>query len=290
MWQNGEIEDPPALDTFSNARYARPASPDLASTEDSLFCPTCIQNQHVLTESLASYFPPPDDPEYAKYEKEYPQYRKNLEDRYPQICEECEPRVRARIRVTGYAAKTDHLRRLMEQTRGSGIKRSVWGWKHAVAAVGEILWYMGLLGSFSWHLMKAVRTGEEVHGLRHTVSSLSLFQCLQREPIALDTAPDCGQVYNTAAGFALCLSLCSIWWNPRINERLGRNGGRIIGLGEYYKQQVIFLAVRFAAWAVLGITPSFDFDTRTAKAVHSFMLIFTVLVMFCYFLEAIAQS
>lgn len=80
-------------------------------------------NQHLLTQTLASYLPAQTDPQYPLFEKNYPRYRKELEERYPPLCRNCEPRVRERLQVTGYAAKTDHLRRMVEQTRKGQTKR-----------------------------------------------------------------------------------------------------------------------------------------------------------------------
>ena len=256
----------------------RPASPEPPQAEESLFCQTCLKNQHLLTQSLAEYYPSSDHPDYARYEREYPRYRKNLEDRYPQICEQCEPRVRARIQVTGYAAKTDHLRRMMEQTRGSGSNRQAWGWKSAAVAVGEVAWYLSLLGQFSWHLMNALRASDDPDGLKDAEASPSLSNCLLQDLQNPSIAPACAEVYSSAAGLALCLGLLSIWWNPRLKSKFKPRRGRIIGVSEYYKLQVIFLAIRSAAWAVLTRTSSFDFDTTTAKGIHAFMLVFTILV------------
>lgn len=231
-----------------------------------------------MTQSLAEYYPSSDHPDYAKYEREYPRYRKNLEDRYPQICEQCEPRVRAKIQKTGYAAKTDHLRRMMEQTRGLAGSRQAWGWKSVAVAVGETVWYLSLLGQFSWHLMNTLKLSEDQDGLRDAVVSPLLPSCLWQDLQNASIEPACAEAYSSVPGFALCLGLLSIWWNPRLEQKFKPRRGRITGMSEYYKLQVIFLTVRSAAWAVLAQTPSFDFDAQTIKGIHAFMLVFTILV------------
>ena len=270
------------MQTSSQTRYAQPrprsASPEPSQPEESLFCQTCVKNQHLLTQSLAEYYPPSDHPEYAKYEREYPRYRKNLEDRYPQICEQCEPRVRARIQKTGYAAKTDHLRRMMEQTRGTGRKNQAWGRKIAAVAAGEAAWYLSLLGQLSWHLINVVKASEDLDGLQDAEVLPSLSSCLQQGLQNPSVAPACARVYSNAVRFALCLGILSIWWNPGLKQKFKPKRGHLIGMGQFYKLQVIFLAVRFVAWTVLAKHPSFDFDTRTAMGIHAFMLVFTVLV------------
>ncbi len=126
--------------------------------------------------------------------------------------------------------------------------------------------------------MNALKASEISDGLQDAEAPPSLSSCLRQDLQNSYMTPRCAEVYSSVAGFALCLGLLSIWWNPRLKENFKPRRGRIIGMGEYYKLQIIFLAVRFAAWAVLATTPSFDFDTQKAKGTHAFMLVFTVLV------------
>ena len=167
---------------------------------------------------------------------------------------------------------------MMEQTRGTGSRHRAWGQKSAAVAVGEAAWYISLLGQFLWHLINVLKAREDSDALLDVEALPSLSICLQRDLRNSSIAPACARVYSSVVGFALCLGLLSIWWNPRLKQNFKPRRGRITGMGEYYKLQVIFLAVRFAAWTVLAKAPSFDFDTRTAMGIHSFMLVFTILV------------
>ena len=126
------------------------AAPKQLAPTDTIFCPTCLKNQHLFTKSLAQYFPDdPSDPEYPQLERNYYRYRKGLEQRYPQVCDECAEKVEHRIRQAGYTAKTDHLRRMMDLSRGrkptgrttvldwvNSLGRTTWrGWLRAADAV-----------------------------------------------------------------------------------------------------------------------------------------------------------
>ncbi|KAK2072935.1 hypothetical protein P8C59_007254 [Phyllachora maydis] len=141
--QNGEITDPPVSKTCREStpiRYAasrtsllpsrsNPAMSSSTSAEDgSVFCKTCLQNQHLFTASLAQYLPDdPDAPDYAEREKKYYRFRKGLEQLYPQICAECEPKVRARLERAAYTAKTDMLRRMIDRTNANrNVKSKGW--------------------------------------------------------------------------------------------------------------------------------------------------------------------
>src|ERR1051326_65936 len=90
--QNGEVCDPPAVETPPPAvQYAHPVqrafSPDLSPPDENLFCRQCLSNQQLYMQALASYLPPPDDPSYQQFDATYEEYKRNLEERYPQVCE-----------------------------------------------------------------------------------------------------------------------------------------------------------------------------------------------------------
>ena len=280
--QNGDITDPPPSDTTSEVRYAqsipRPASPQFTSAEKTIFCSTCLKNQHLLTESLATYLPSPHVPNYSVYEDAFPEYRKNLEERYPPVCENCESRVRERLRLTNYAAKTDHLRRVMQRTRGTVFAPSGWSWNRLGVAVGGTAWLSAGIAPVLWNFMGALKVMEEPHGLRDVDPSSSMSSCLWQSWQNKETKSDCARLYHPVASLSLILGILSIWWNPKLAKRTEGKGGRLVGLKEYYKLQVMFLAIRLAAWAVLGETTSIQVDPQTAKATHYFMLVFTVVV------------
>ena len=167
---------------------------------------------------------------------------------------------------------------MMEQTRGSGRRRQVWGWKSAAAAAGGAVWYLSLLGQFAWHLISTLKAKEELDGLQDTEPLSPLSSCLRQDLKNPYVASVCSEAYSSAAEYALCLGLLSIWWNPRLKEKFMPRHSRVTGTSEYYKLQAIFLAVRFAAWRVLGKIPTFDFNTQMAKGIHAFMLVFIILV------------
>jgi len=66
---------------------------------------------------LAEYLPADTHPQYHKYEAEYPQYRKDLERRFPQVCPKCAPRVEQHLKRTNYVAKADFLTRNLERSK-----------------------------------------------------------------------------------------------------------------------------------------------------------------------------
>ncbi|KKY27394.1 hypothetical protein UCDDS831_g00796 [Diplodia seriata] len=160
--ENGEITDPPVAESAQPARYAhyvpaRSPSPNLAAPDHSLFCATCLKNQHLLTQTLAAYLPPPSDPNYKAFERSYPEYRRNLERRYPQVCVDCAPRVRERIEAAGYAAKTDYLKRLLQRPHREMDRRYWTGpmWQSTIVYWAGWFWWISIVIHFCWSLLGA---------------------------------------------------------------------------------------------------------------------------------------
>lgn len=277
--ENGEIADPPAEDISSNVRYAqalaRPTPSGFEIPDDSLFCPTCLKNQHLVSQALASYLPPPDAPDYAEYVKAESEYRQGLEERYPQVCKRCEPKVQERLRAAGYAAKTDHLRRMMDRTRGYGIQYRDASWGAPLITLGGIGWFLSLAGQILWDGLSLVGSTEESHGLRDPQILTSGSVCLQRVVRGSAAISDCTELLYSAAGLALILGFLSSWWNPVLKETLTRKGARAVGTAEFYQLQGLFLTVRCVIWWYL---PSFASTVQRNKAAHLSLLVFATII------------
>ena len=261
--------------------------------ESDLFCSQCLRNQHLLTSLLASYFPSTDDPTSAQYERDYDRIRKELESRYPQVCDSCEPRVRQRIRQAGYEAKADHLRRMMDQSRASKTARRERqrSWQSLLVYVGALCYWTSVFGQLAWDLMSALPV---IYPLSASSLSLdfsaSLASCLWHTVKFRYLPGDCAVDLAPSAGFALLAGSLSLWWNPRIREKLEGKGGRFTGIGEYYQVQLIALVVRYVFWALLKDPAASGLEPRLPPALHMFMIIFTVLVSFSILLVSSATD
>ncbi|KAL4900555.1 hypothetical protein BDW74DRAFT_93621 [Aspergillus multicolor] len=282
--ENGDITDPPATETNPDPPTPGPAkSPlepaDLGLTGSDLFCAQCVRNQHLFTSALASYFPPSDDPQYSAYEREYPQFRRNLEERYPQVCDKCEPRVKARIRQAGYEAKSDHLRRMMDRSKAGKAARKArqWNWRSLLVFAGAMFYWASIAGQLAWDMTSALPVDEPLRdpdesSITHSVVShvhqgLRALHLPTRSPVDL----------VSYAGLSLVAGILSLWYNPKLRLKVEGRGGRFLGLGEYYKIQLIVMVVRCAFWAVLRDPSSSGLDATLPPALHLFMIPFTVL-------------
>ncbi|KAG4304136.1 hypothetical protein PORY_002500 [Pneumocystis oryctolagi] len=106
----GNIIDVPLhvvnMDKHSNIRYSIPSS---KSIESSPFCQACIKNHSFIVNSLASYLPSEDHPDYHVYLSALPSYRAFLEEQYPMVCDFCSSRVQKHLAEKNYIAKSSAL-------------------------------------------------------------------------------------------------------------------------------------------------------------------------------------
>jgi Ima1 N-terminal domain len=116
------------------------------------FCDTCISNQTLLVQNLASFLPPEDDPDYDTYVSALSAYKAELEVKYPPVCSDCEERVRVRLQRNNYVAKTAALGTFLKRRRKKEMVRwGRWEWiKGAVWVVRGVLWWVTALGFIVW--------------------------------------------------------------------------------------------------------------------------------------------
>jgi hypothetical protein len=254
--------------------------------ESPLFCSKCTRNQHLFTSSLASYFPPSDDPTDVEYERGYADFRKRLEDRYPQICESCEPRVKSRIRRAGYEAKSDHLRRMMDQSRANREARQVRNrsWRSLLLYAGALAHWTSISGQVAWDLVSAITVYQIPENLAGPPTSVepslapTFSQCTQQTFSLWRIPSDCVIDLAPAAGLALIAGALSLWWNPKLRLKIDGMPGKFKGLAEYYQAQLIVLVARCAFWAVLKDPSASGLEPSMSPALHGLMMAFTLLV------------
>lgn len=228
-----------------------------------------------MSQALASYLPPPDAPDYAEYEKAEEEYLKGLEERYPQVCQRCEPKVQERIKAAGYAAKTDHLRRMMDRTRGHGTEYEMASWISPLATLGGVGWFLSQAGQFLWSGLSLLKSTEGQHGLRDEQSYATASACLQQVLRGLGSVSDCTELFHSAAGSALLLGILTSWWNPMLKETSKRRNVRVVGTAEYYQLQCMLFIMRCIIWWYL---PGYDLSAYQIRAAHMSLLVLVAIV------------
>lgn len=275
--QRGDITDPPISVTEATTpravNYAVPRSISPPSSPSSaVFCETCLKNQHLLTASLAQYLPDdPESPDYAELEKKYYKFRKGLELRYPQICPDCEPRVRQRIEMSAYTAKTDVLRRMIDRTEKTRTTKQrsplylfdgIGRWLRLAGIVLQLLWHAAVLYALLVDNIVARDDSPWLHRLSRL--GVAFFSLLP--------SPD------RLIRWSFLVTVCGSWWNPRFVQTVKGFTKHLIGFSNWYMYHVMIIFIRLASMTVLTSTPFQTARTSSFVGGHLLMLTFALLV------------
>ncbi|KAG4437582.1 hypothetical protein IFR05_006921 [Cadophora sp. M221] len=278
--ENGDITDPPVateLAAPANLQYStRPVSPEI--WEQDVFCPTCLKNQHIVATAIAEYPFDTDTrrPGYLQDEREYNKYKQGLENRFPQVCGDCEPKVLSQMRQAGKTAKTDHLRRMMEKSREARSApskgMSLFG---IVLSFTRVLWHMSIIGQILWDVapfFHRVRT-EIVSNSQPTSSLANVLQSVATLVSVCST--------KTWARYSLMCGFASIWWNPEFDPVNKTFKKRLKGFNVWYTYQLILIVLRTVFYYAISNDAAADPMASTTLAAHS-----AALLVFSYFFQS----
>ncbi|KAI0407810.1 hypothetical protein F4802DRAFT_551339 [Xylaria palmicola] len=280
---NGDIADPPAEADLahSNVQYAVPRPANARSPSplpadsggDAIFCATCLRNQHMLSSSLAQ-FEWPEDPtsaENIERERKYWALKKTLEQRYPQACQHCLPKVKARLAQASYTAQTDHLRRMINRTRSNRVAVKRRSPLDVVDFIGKLSWYAGFALQAVWHVTVVCLLATETYastqddrwipvvlGAVHRMSALML--------------PYSDRLMHLALHFGIW----SFPWNPRFKQFIRGFTPHIIGFKQWYTYQVLVLLVRFVAVFIAQFSKSYRLPATTQLSAQFVISLFMI--------------
>ncbi|KAI1269346.1 hypothetical protein F5Y18DRAFT_369552 [Xylariaceae sp. FL1019] len=265
---NGDITDPPVDHQSRDAsavQYAIPRSntfrspsPPPASAlqnqpEHPIFCSTCIRNQHMINSSLAQ-FEWPDDPttaEYAARERKFWALRKDLETRYPQVCQDCAPKVNQKLNQASYAAQTDHLRRMMDRTRAQRKETKRWSPLDTVDTLGRWCWYIGFILQAVWHITMVCFLLTEQYATEREDSWLATAWSMLRQAVA-SALPYTDRLMQ----WAINLGLCAFPWNPRFKQSIRGFTAHILGFRQWYTYQLFIVLMRLICLSIAQYSKS----------------------------------
>ena len=262
------------MNSFQQVR-GRFRSPATATADGSIFCSTCLKNQSLVARNLADYLPPPNDPTYAEYERLLPEYSQRLEERYPQVCADCSPRVTQRLREAGYTAKTDYLRQRLTGTNNSKFAYSRTQRPSLLAYGGWVGWCLAFLGQVFWHIAEISTHSSNV---LVSIGEESRWRALDDQLLALGKAI---AIKNTSllASTSASIGIGCIWWNPTMFHDSHQGTAN---RWEFYKLQAILMAVRIIAIYYLQSESSNSLNASSVAAVHTIVLTFDLVVSMRY--------
>ena len=266
--QRGHVTDPPTEDIaaapaaafhYANAlpfpRSSSPVMPPEPEPEP-LFCNACQRNQLLLNKTLAEYLPDEDDPEYDKYTSSLDAYRRELEDRYPQVCQHCLPRVQDQIRAAGYAAKADNLRRMIDRSREHSrtVQTSRQTWTLRLIALAKCVYICSVVAGLLWYTMGlTMAAGDDTDALEHVTWGACLAQAfsVRRAHQRCVMSPFALSLLQAS----LLADWATIWWNPKLANKTNSITGRMQGLKLLWAIRATVLTLRTAAFFYWSLTP-----------------------------------
>ncbi|GAB7342134.1 hypothetical protein MBLNU457_g0399t1 [Dothideomycetes sp. NU457] len=282
--ENGDITDVPASpETQLTRSYATALPPNgspptslidsTSPSSDRLFCDLCLKNQHFLTQCLANYVPPESD---ADYESQFPEYKRNMERRYPPVCPKCEPKVRERIRKSAYAAKSDILTKALSRPATLWEGRS--NWSTALYLV-EIVRWVGLITQFVWHLLGVAGCLRNDHGTKNdqattTATLFDLVKCFAASKTGQQLSARCFEAFTQAVHIQIVIAAVTCWYIPTMRTR---SQIKTPERTTYYLIQGVSLFLRYIAWWALTLH-SEGLSIIKYRGVHAFMLV-TLIVL-----------
>ena len=142
--------------------------------------------------------------------------------------------------------------------------------------IGALGWWASSIGQMLWDAMGALVVSRD--GLRDADNANSLMSCLRKGIQEREVEQSCASAYQPLASLALVLAFLSVWWNPCLSPKIRRPNGRMIGLSDYYKLQLINIGARIAALYLLRHSTESPLDQQFLKASHAIMCVFTFAV------------
>ncbi|KAB8670379.1 hypothetical protein FH972_026292 [Carpinus fangiana] len=279
---NSSASDPPVNTSDSPApvsvRYAPPRPSSPPPPQSDVFCDICLKNQHLYKENLALYLPEPNDLRYDEFLASLPTYKAKLEDRYPQVCADCAPRARERIRQAGYVAKTDHLRRMMAGTRAGTLplREGTW-WRLWLIRFGGLGWWSSAVAQVAWHVSGAIMQNQAGRPRAVDARGFQVAGCARQAWTTHEVSYACVTGGAAFMPVFLAIAFITIWWNPQIsNKYLGRRKGRMVKLADYFVHCAVALVFRAAAWWLLRDWRTYELTDDQYKGAHLFMIVFIV--------------
>ncbi|KAH9836919.1 Ima1 N-terminal domain [Teratosphaeria destructans] len=300
--EKGVIEDTPwtsamAARDGTNARSSfNQSSQPSAHERPTAFCDTCLRNQKIVLDSLSNYLPEETHPEYRKYVDAYPQYKEQLEKRYPQVCTRCAPLAQMQIHNADKEAATQNWAFNRRRNGGRGGdplygQRDDWSkfvMRQVMAAIGAVF-YVSLLTQLTWHAY-GLFTPTAGQGLAPT-DNMDMMEGVESSVFQIEPTPQAcfrqavrlsfnDACYNLGAGYvqqSLVASLLLLWYNPGLSMWFHHTIRiqEVTGQKERLGLQAILLIVRAIAFFNLSdVRTTRDTTAPQRMAVHGFIILF----------------
>ena len=166
-----------------------------------------------------------------------------MENRYPQMCADCEPKVEKGLREASYTARTDHLRRMMDRTRTRQQETRRRGILDVFDFAGRWTWHLGFMLQFWWHVAVLASLLGAICSEENYWVSLG-FRVAGR--LGARKLPHEDHFIR----WAIHSSMLSFPWNPRFKQTIRGFTSHILGFKQWYTYQILIFLIRLACLSI----------------------------------------
>lgn len=249
-------------------RYGRPVRSPSPQLEDPsvgaggsgggdspVFCRTCQKHLAIKHNILADYLPPEDDPEFDVYWSKLPEFKRSLEEKYPEPCGPCALRASQRIKEANYLAKAAMIGRLLE--RSQNMKPAYYMEPWGLSRIAKlVLWLLRGMGWFGIHFLVIIwhttallypvplHDPADITGTWVTCVSKSLGE--KRVDMA------CYEASSLLAKSVLPWSWICLFWNYQALACTRHQNAKLTGMKEFMKCELFLFVARMVAWLLLS--------------------------------------
>ncbi|KAF8474934.1 Ima1 N-terminal domain-containing protein [Kalaharituber pfeilii] len=231
------------------------ASGSAVGSASPIFCRSCEKNLAIKRNILADYLPPEDDPEYEIYCAKLPDFKRSLEEKYPEPCATCALKAEQKIKEANYQAKAAMIGRLLERSQNMkpAYRQEPWGLSRALKLGFWLLRGTGWIGThllvIAWHgttLLYPIPITEQkdITGTWAT--------CVEKTWQERRVSMACYESSAWSIQKFIPWSWLFLFWNYQALAQTRHPKAKLTGLWEFIKCEFILFFIRWAAWFVLS--------------------------------------
>ena len=230
---------------------------------------------------MAEYLPEEEDPSYTQHVTSIGAYREQVENTYPPVCENCIGRVREQVRASGYTAKADHLRRILQTSRanreGQQFRARRLYWTHVLLVLTKYIYVFNLTIAVLWHMTGSVVREGDIQGFSWRNCSKDVLSLMTQKSSNVESECFKSKSVLIWVKWGLLFDLVTLWWNPKISDMIYRPFGRMHGLWQLWLARLFVFGLRLLSLLYLTDIPE-DREARLSfQHRHMLMLAFIVI-------------
>lgn len=179
------------------------------------------------------------------------------------------------MKQASYAAKTDHLRRMMDMTKnGLGWRTKQWTWRWILLTLGCWTWWASVVLQAVWHAAGAAQADDITEYDFTNDERIGWRRCILPVQTGWMVKGECQAQFTSFVEWSLIAALLSFWWNPKLKEKMRGPYVRLTGLTDHFWFQALVITFRVVFWQLMRNSKPTSFPPQVYRANHAVMAVF----------------